>query len=456
LIYFGENSDYILCECEVCKREIYAERNTVSEEDAYSYHLANPLKCACGNIDEYINKSKKACYHIRHELAALSDLLHKQQNAASRIHEINAEINKKFNPPTFLQSLAADFMFAGKIFLILLGSVIGLEIFLFIVSALMFFCGIAFDMPDLSLGGNELFYNLNVFKDRGGGLLSRFGFSPEFPALDSELAAKEIIVDYIPYAVAGVIVIVFYVFLAVFIIKAAIDVVQLVFFASRVMNQRIKINQRREEYTRELDELMSESQNFAEQIAEFDVLGADYKNIRATDAILKYFINNRVDTMREAMNLYHEEDFRSKQLEYSKALYNESKQTRRYTKAMYLLTSDSNVKVEVRDELPESNTAKSSGTAKSAFSKIKPPSVPGLNKSTAAAKIKPPVAGKLNRGGAGASDKSEKNSAESKPAAGSGKTETFSSIFSETPDNSKSGGGNNPNPLSASEESAQK
>ena len=129
MIYFGENNDYIMCECEVCKREIYAEREGIAEEDAYSYHLEQPLRCSCGNIDEYINRAKKSCYHIKQELSALSELLHKQQSIGAKMGAINAEINKRFNPPTFWQSLAGDFMFAGKIFLIVLGSVIGLEIF---------------------------------------------------------------------------------------------------------------------------------------------------------------------------------------------------------------------------------------------------------------------------------------------------------------------------------------
>ena len=353
MIYFGENNDYIMCECEVCKREIYAERESIAVEDAYSYHISQPLKCSCGNIDEYINKAKKACYHIRQELSALSDLLHKQQGVASRISGINAEINKRFNPPTFWQSLAGDFLFAGKIFLIILGSVIGLEIFLFIITLLMFFGGMAFQLPDLSRAGNELFYNLNIFKDRGGAFLSIFGFDADYPPFDAELAQEQIIFGYIPYAIAGVFVIIFYIFLAIFIIKASINITKLTIFASRVMNQKINVVRRREAYERELGELKREYNGLDVRIDELDILGRDYKNARAVDMILKYFINNRVDSVREAVNLYHEDDFKSKQLEYSKAMYTEAKQTRRYTKAMYMLTSDNNIKVEVRDEPAE-------------------------------------------------------------------------------------------------------
>jgi len=60
LVYFGENNEYILCECEVCKKEMYIERSAVSEEDAYAYHLFVPIKCPCGAIDEYINRAKKS------------------------------------------------------------------------------------------------------------------------------------------------------------------------------------------------------------------------------------------------------------------------------------------------------------------------------------------------------------------------------------------------------------
>lgn len=382
LIYFGENNDYILCECEMCKREMYIERVSVIEQDAYLYHLAVPVKCSCGTIDEYINRSKKSCYAIRHELSALSDLLHKQQNVSNKMTEINAEINKRFNPPTFWQSLFQDFLFALKVFLILLGSVIGIEIFFFIISALMFFFGLAFQMEDLSRAGNELFYNINVFKDRGGAILSKFGFDKVCPILDPDRADKEIIISYIPYAIVGVIIIVFYIFLVVLIIKSAVDIAKLGFFATKVMNQKLKVSQKKEEYAKQLEELTFEFQNLSDQIEDMTILGRDYKNIRAADNILRYFINNRIDTIREAINLFHEEDFRSRLLDYNKAIYNETKQTRRYTKALYMLTEDENIKVDVRDE-PAENASKPAESPKNAFSKIKKTRISALtNKKT--------------------------------------------------------------------------
>ena len=352
MIYFGENNDYIMCECEVCKREIYAERNSITEEDAYSYHLESPLKCQCGNIDEYINRAKKACYHIRQELQELSELLHQQHDAHTRISSINAEINKKFSSPTFLQALLKDFLFAFKIFLYMLGGLIALQIFLFLITVIMFFSGMLLDMPDLSLSGNQLFYNLNIFKDRGGGVLSFFGMPAEYEVFNTELASEQLILNYIPYAIAGSIVIIFYIFLIIFVIRAAINVYKLVFFAGKVMNQKIKVIQRREAYERELKELKHEAVTLQTNIEAFDILGPDYKNLKATDSILGYFANNRVDTIREAINLYHDDDFKNKQLDYSKALYAEIRQTRRYTKAMYMLSSDPRSNVEVRDEPP--------------------------------------------------------------------------------------------------------
>jgi len=357
LIYFGENKDYIMCECEVCKREIYAERNSITEEDAYSYHLESPLKCQCGNIDEYINRAKKACYHIRQELQSLSDLLHQQHDAHARISTINAEINKKFNSPTFLQALLRDFLFALKIFFYMIIGLLGLQLFLFLVTVIMFFSGMLLDMPDLSSSGNQLFYNLNIFKDRGGGVLSFFGMPAEYEAFNTELASEQLVLNYIPYAIAGSIVMIFYVFLIIFVVRAAINVYKLVFFAGKVMNQKIRVLQRREAYERELKELKHEAVTLQTNIDAFDILGSDYKNLKATDSILGYFTNNRVDTIREAINLYHDDDFRNKQLDYSKALYAEIRQTRRYTKAMYMLSSDPKSNVEVRDEQPPSVVA---------------------------------------------------------------------------------------------------
>jgi len=189
-------------------------------------------------------------------------------------------------------------------------------------------------------------------------------------------ASDQLIFDYIPYAIAGVIIVVFYVFIAVLIVRVSINVIRLTFFASKVVNRKIRIIQRREEYRRQLDELGIIYQNLSEQINDFTVLPADYKNLRATDSILRYFTNNRVDTVREAVNLFHDEDFKNRQLEYSKGMYSEARQTRRYTKALYMLTSDENIKVDVKDVRDESysvenENAKVGEMLKDAFSKIK-------------------------------------------------------------------------------------
>ncbi|MCL2099500.1 MAG: hypothetical protein FWH24_03570 [Oscillospiraceae bacterium] len=384
MIYFGENNDYIMCECEICKREIYAERENVAEEDAYSYHLAHPLRCSCGSVDEYINKSKKSCHHIRGELSALCGLLNKQYNIAAKINGINAEITKKFNPPTFWQSLAADFIFAGKIFLIVLGAAIGLEVLLFIIALLIFFGGLLANLPDLSIKGNEFFYAINVFKNMGGRILSIFGMDAGCPELDPEIASEQVVLNYIPYAITGLVLLIFYIFLAVFITRALVNISKLTIFASKVMNQRIKLNRQREAYERELGELKREYNSLDVKIDEFDIIGEDYKNVRAAEMILRYFTNNRADTVREALNLYHEEDFRQKQLEYSRALYTEAKQTRRYTKAMYMLTSDSSIKVEVRDEPPAEPAAAPAPGADA-------PKNPKIKKSGIAGKISAPA-----------------------------------------------------------------
>jgi len=316
---------------------------------------------------------------MRQELSVLSDLLHKQQNASNKIAEINAEINKKFNPPTFWQSLGKDVLFSLKVFLILFGSLMGVEIFFFIISALMFLFGMAFssNLQGLQSAGNELFYNINIFKDMGGSLLSKFGMSKTCPPLDPDAAGQVIVINYIPYAIAGLVLVVFYIFLAVLIIKAAIDIIKLGFFATKVMNQKLKVSQRKEEYSRQLDELNYEIQSLSDQIEDKTILSRDYRNIRAADTILRYFLNNRVDTIREAVNLFHDEDFKNKLLEYNKSIYNEAKQTKRYTKALYMLTSDDNIKVDVKEETAENNI-KPNESPKNAFSRIKKPNISSL------------------------------------------------------------------------------
>jgi len=379
LIYYGENSEYILCECETCKKEMYVERTAVAEEDAYAYHLLTPIKCRCGAIDEYINRAKKSCHSIKHELSALTELLRKQQNISGKISDIKAELNKKFESPSFFQSVGKDILFSLKVFLILLGSVVGVEIFLFIVSSLLFFLGLVFTLPDLQKAGNELFYNVNIFKDRGGEFLSRFGWNASVKPLNAyDVNPSEgLIFGYIPAAVAGVILIVFYIFLAILIIRMSISIAKLTFFASKVVNRQIKIAQRKDEYRKMLEELGVTYNNISDQIDEINIIPADYKTLRASELILRYFVNNRVDTIREALNLYHEEDFRNRNLEYTKAMYNEAKQTRRYTKALYMLTSDENIKVDVKDvreESSENDDEKVSEILKDAFAKIKKPS----------------------------------------------------------------------------------
>ena len=398
MIYFGENNEYILCECEACKGEMYIEKSSIADEDAYAYHLYTPVKCRCGSVDEYINRAKKSCHKIRHELYALSDLLHKQQNVSNKIGEITAELNKKFEPPSFLQSVLKDLLFALKVFFILLGAVIGVEIFLFIITALMFFFGLVTSAPDISKNGNELFYAINIFKERGGNFLSKFGWDANVKPLgDYGFDPSEgLVFGYIPAAIMGIIIIVFYIFLIVLLVRVSINVAKLTFFASKVMNQKIKITQKREEYQKQLDDLSVIYQNLCEQIAESTAIPDDYKNIRAADSILRYFINNRIDTVREALNLYHEEEFRNRLLEYSKAMYGEARQTRRYTKALYIMTSDENMKVDIKDtreDVPnqDNDNAQVGEMLKGAFSKIKKPQT-NLKSPKKISRISPPAA----------------------------------------------------------------
>ena len=389
MVYFGENKEYILCECESCKGEMYIEKISVSDEDAYAYRLASPIKCRCGAVDEYINRGKKSCHRIKQELFSLSDLLHKQQNITNRVNEISSELNKKFSPPSFAQSVAEDLMFSLKVFFIMLGAAIGVEIFLFIITALMFFFGIAFQSENIAANGNELFYGINIFKEQGGNFLSNFGFDAAVrPLSEYGVDPKEgLVLGYIPAAVAGLVIVVFYVFAAVLLVRVGINVSKLTFFASKVMNQKIKISQKREEYRKQLDDLGAIYQNLADQIGEQTILPEDYKNVKATDSILRIFANNRADSLREALELFHDEDFKSKMLEYAKALYSEAKQTRRYTKALYMMTSDENIKVDVKEKEPkDENSEADGGSAKTvlndAFSRIKntsPKKTPRIN-----------------------------------------------------------------------------
>jgi len=356
------------------------ERNAAAEEDAYSYHLSEPVKCRCGAVDEYINRAKKSCHRIKRELFGLSDLLHKQQNVSNKIFEISAELNEKFDPPSFWQSVAKDAVFAGKVFLILLGAVMGVDIFLFIITTLMFFFGLAFQSPGIAENANELFYNINMFKAQGGDFLSLFGWDTKIRPLrdyGSDIS-ETLVIGYIPGAVMGFVIIAFYVFLAVFLVRISINIAKLTLFASRVMNQRMKINQKREEYQKHLDDLGAIYQNLCDQIDEASAVPDDYKNIKAADTLLKYFINNRTDTLREAINLYHEEEYKNKMVEYAKATYNETRQTRRYTKALYIMTSDESIKVDIKEQREDTAGSENDGAQigellRSALSRVKKP-----------------------------------------------------------------------------------
>ena len=438
LVYFGENNEYILCECETCRGEMYIERNAVSEEDAYSYHLLTPVKCRCGAIDEYINRAKKSCHAIKHELSAMSDILHRQQNVSNKISEITAELNKRFDPPSFWQSAGRDLLYSLKILLILAGAVIGLELLLFIISSLMFFFGKTLTKPDLAGAGNEFFYHINIFKDWGGSLLSKFGMPETYNRLNTGIIREQLILDYIPYAVTGALILAFYAFLAVLFVRIGIDVAKITFFAGRVVNQKIKINQKKEDYRRQLDELGVIYKKLTFQLSDFTILPEDYKNIRAADSILKSFIDNRADNIRDAVNLYHEDDFKSKMLEYCKGAYNEARQTRRYTKALYMLTSDDKIKVEVKDvreELSESDNQKVGEMLKNAFSKIQKPSdQKKLPQPSGPLRIKPEENDKSEEDNK--NDKSNKNEEENKnteeTAGGkSGEKDEIQAIFGE-------------------------
>jgi hypothetical protein len=374
LIYFGENKEYILGECETCKCELYLEKSSVAEETAYLYKLAEPVKCVCGCIDEYINKAKKSCYSIRQELLKLSDLLHRRQSVSERINEINMEMSKKVKSPPFARIFIDDILFSLRIFGIIIAAALGIEILLFIITCLMFFVGLAVPMPDVSKAGNGLFYHLNIFKNGGGSLLSKIGLPKEVPALIPELAEKQLVLDYIPYAITGLFVIIFYVFIVILAARLIISGVRAGVYASRVVNQKYSVNQKKEEYDEQLNNLMQKYQDLTDQINAQTILSNDYKNSKAVDTMLRYFLNNRVDTLREAVNLYHGEDMKTKTLEYQKAIFAELRQTRRYAKALYILSSDDNARVDAREETAaasEPDDANMSETLKNAFNKLR-------------------------------------------------------------------------------------
>ena len=380
MIYFGENQEYLLAECEMCKAEMYLEKESVIEENAYMSRLATPIKCVCGSIDEYVNKAKKSCYSIRHELLKLSDLLHKRQNISEQINEINMEINKKIKHPSFLQIFIDDIMFSLKIFFRVIAATLGLEIFLFIISCLLFFIGMAIKNADLSRAGNEFFYHLNIFKEQGASFLSKFGMSKNFPVLDSELSDKRLILDYIPYALVGVLIAVFYVFLIILVVRLIISAVRAGIYISKLANQKYIINQKKEEYEGQLNNFMQKYQDLSDQINAQTIISNDYKNSKTVDKLLRYFLNNRVETMREAINLYHDEDLKTRNIEFQKAIFSELRQTKRYTKALYIMSSDDNVKVDVQEEVYENDDGSMSETLKDAFNK--------LRKSSATSRIK--------------------------------------------------------------------
>lgn len=369
--YFGENNEYIFAECEVCRSEMYIERETASDEDAYAYKCIVPLRCKCGEISDTIKKSGKSCHQIRQELSVLSDLLHRQREAGDRIASINAELGRKVKSPPFHRIVAKDFMFALKCLLVTGGVVLGAEILLFVVSCVMFFIGLAFTMPDLSLSGNALFYNLNIFKDRGGEILGRFGFDPVLPAFSDELAKKELITGYIPYAIAGIFLMVFYVFLAVLLIRLLISFIRFIFYMSRIVGKNVMITAKKEEYVRQLEILGRQYQDYSVQISEQTILAPDYKNIRATDTIYTYFLNNRTDNLRDAINIFHDEDLRIRSLDFQKAIYTELRQTKRYVKALYVIASDENAKVDVREESAELGEERITDMIGAAYKKLR-------------------------------------------------------------------------------------
>ena len=370
MIYFGENQEYILAECEVCKSEMYLEKESITEETAYICRLATPVKCVCGSIDEYINKAKKSCYSIRHELEKLSDLLHKRQDISEQINEINMEVNKKIKHPSFLQIFTDDIMFSLKIFFLIIAAALGIEIFLFVITCLLFLLGMVMN-PGLAEAGNKIFYNINIFKDQGGKLLSIFGLPEKYPVLDSEEIAHSLILNYIPYALVGLLIVIFYVSLLILAIRLIVSVVRAGIYASKVVNQKYTINQKKDDYNDQLNSLMLKYQDLSDQINSQTILSNGYKNSRTIDRMLRYFLDNRVDTLREAVNLYHSEELQTRNLEYQKAIFNELRQTKRYAKALYILSSDDNVKVNVQEETYENDDATMGETLKNAFNSLR-------------------------------------------------------------------------------------
>lgn len=371
MIYYGENETLVYVECENCKQEIRIDKSQISEDNQFMCKLSSPIKCSCEKVDNIIKKDVQSTYNIRHQISAILELLQKKNSIENKIDEINAEMNYEKKPPAYLSIVSRDILFSVKLFFILLGVGIGLEMLTFIIGGLMYAVGSFIGSPDIRLTGNQFIYNVNIFKGFGVNILKTFNFPAEVPLFDKAAAAEKFVLDFVPYAIAGILQVVFYIGLIALAVRLAVTAARIIYYVTVVLSNKYHINQNREDNEATLNSLYSRLQDLNDQIAEHTIIPPDFQKLRDVETIYGYFINNRVDTVREALNLYQSESMMQRVLEYQRLIYNESKQTKKYTKALYILTSDESAQVEVKEDSDDLESIKMKDIISSTVTKFK-------------------------------------------------------------------------------------
>ncbi|MHC1696096.1 MAG: hypothetical protein AB9835_12685 [Eubacteriales bacterium] len=142
-------------------------------------------------------------------------------------------------------------------------------------------------------------------------------------------------VTYIGYTLMGAALCVLYVSLIFLAVRLAITGVRFFLYKRQALEYNRQCEEYRPEGEARLRQLDKNILELDDEIAISDILPPAYVNLDAANGIYSYFSANRVDTMRQAINLYHAEKSEQLTRQLLGEILGELKKDVHYSKSLY-------------------------------------------------------------------------------------------------------------------------
>ena len=332
MILSSVQQNEIIAECEVCRREIAILKNEIASETPESIQLRVNVKCACCSLSNTVSRTKTSHAATKRALGDLHMLLSKKDVLTSEQDEINECLANNYPQYPILHKLKKGAIFVAKLFgiLLLIGAIA--EALLFAVSGVIFLITKFF--PDLELiemanlvlnKPNETFMKAALEAD---GLTFKI-FAETFKTTD------EYILRYIPSALVQILNTIFKLTIFAAVIREGYELTKFgIHLYKKEKHKRAVIAYKPTGQAR-LEQIEGELYEVNEHIDLTDIVPRNYLNTSAVQMILSYFADNRIENMKEAINLFNEEKIKLEQSEVLRSILEQVKAGKEYSRALY-------------------------------------------------------------------------------------------------------------------------